>query len=76
MARKQGVPGPDTKKVYATVPTELYESLEALAANQGRTVASLAAFALEYWMSVDAPKLYPMNRVIRQYETHMEDEGE
>ena len=66
-------PNLETKKLYVGLNSEVYDALEKLAAEQGRTTSSLAAFALEHFLAYDAPKIYPLSRAIEKYQ---EDEHE
>lgn len=74
MARPSGTKNPETKKIYATVNRELYEAMESLADRQGRTLAALASFALEYFMAECADRLYPLNKSVKKYPSETEDE--
>jgi len=60
-------PNLDTKKLYVGLSAEVYDALERLAAEQGRTTSALAAFALEHFMAYDAPKIYPLSRAVERY---------
>lgn len=62
----------ESRKLYVSLPPEVYETFEALAKEQGRPVSSLAAFALEHFASFVAPKIYPLSRTVRQYEINDE----
>lgn len=68
MARPTGARAPETKKIYATVNRELYEAMEVLAERQGRTIAALTSFALEYFMAECADRLYPLDKSARKYD--------
>jgi hypothetical protein len=61
-------PRVEMRKVQVTVHPELFDVLEGLANQQGRTVAGLAAFALEDWVSERAPRIYPLAKALRKYE--------
>ena len=73
MARKKGELGPETKKMYLTLPTQLYDVLEQLAEEQGRTLSNLGAFALEYFVAFVAPQAYPLSKVLENRETKREE---
>jgi hypothetical protein len=64
MPRQKGEQGPETKKMYLTVPTEVYDVMEKLAVEQGRTLSNLGAFAMEYFVAFVAPKAYPLSKVL------------
>lgn len=67
-------PNLDTKKLYVGLSAEVYDAIEKLAAEQGRTTSSLAAFALEHFLAYDAPKIYPLSRAVERYQPPDEDE--
>lgn len=64
----------DTKKVYISLPNEVYATLESLAREQGRTTSNLGAFAIEHFLGFIAPKMYPLSRTVKNYEN--DDAGE
>jgi hypothetical protein len=76
MARPAGTKQPETKRIATTVTTEVYDAMETLAANQGRTISHLAAFALEYFLAECAPRLYPLSRTVERYHDEPDDDGE
>ena len=57
-----------TKQVNVTLPEAVYSVMEGLANDQGRSVANLAAFCIEYFLAVDAPKLYPFSKCLDRKE--------
>lgn len=67
MARQTN-PELDTKKVYISLPAEVYNALDSLAREQGRTTSNLGAFAIEHFLAYDAPKIYPLSKSIRGYQ--------
>lgn len=60
-----GRPTSSTRKINLTVPDAIYEVLEELAEDQGRSVANLTAFAVEYFLAVNAPTLYPFSKCLK-----------
>jgi hypothetical protein len=60
--------------MYVGLPAEVYDTIEKLAAEQGRSTASLGAFALEYFVAFVAPKIYPMGQVAKRYDLNEDDE--
>ena len=64
----------ETKKVYISLPNEVYVTLESLAKEQGRTTSNLGAFAIEYFLGSIAPKMYPLNRTVKNYEPNDEED--
>ena len=67
-------PKVEMRKVQVTVHPELFDALESLANQQGRTIAGLAAFALEDWVGERAPKIYPLSKALRQYQPPEEED--
>lgn len=63
----------ESKKLYVSLPPEVYDTIELLAKEQGRPTSSLAAFALEHFCSFVAPKIYPLSKTARLYQKDDED---
>jgi hypothetical protein len=70
-----GRPNSQTRKINLTVPDAVYEVLEELAKDQGRSTANLTAFAVEYFLACDAPKLYPFAKCLEKRDA-MEDQDD
>lgn len=62
-----------TRKINLTVPDAVYEVLEELARDQGRSTANLTAFAVEYFLACDAPKLYPFAKCLEKRDAEIRE---